>query len=132
MNTLRLVVPAIPPSAGHYMAYRVVTPRFGKPFVQAYPTAQAKAWWDTVAAINAGRKLRGASLEIQYIVFLADHRKRDIDNFAKCIFDSLTRAGAIEDDKLVDDFHGHRRYDPLNPRTVIVVKSSQEQMFEKE
>jgi Holliday junction resolvase RusA-like endonuclease len=60
-----------------------------------------------------------------------NRRKRDVDNFAKCIFDGLTRAGAIEDDKLVDDFHGHRRYDPANPRTVIVVKSSQEQMFER-
>jgi len=131
MNELRLVVPLIPPSCGHYNRYRVVTPRRGKPFVQVYPTEEAKAWWSAVAAVNAGRLIRGLALEVQYVVFLPDRRRRDTDNFAKCIFDALTKCGAIEDDSLIDDFHGHRRYDALNPRTVIIVKSPQEQFFEK-
>lgn len=128
MNELRIVIPAIPPSTGHYNAYRVAG-RPGKQFVQCYPTKEAKAWWDTVAAINAGQILRGPSLELQYVVFLPDHRRRDVDNFAKVILDSLTRCGAIEDDSLITDIHGHKRIDKANPRTVIVVKTDQEQLL---
>lgn len=131
MSELRLVVPMLPPSAGHYNRYRVVTPRHGKPFVQVYPTDEAEAWWGMVQAVAAGRQLRGPSLELQYIVFFPDRRRRDVDNAAKCILDGLTRCGAIEDDSLIMDFHGHKRYDRDKPRTVIVVKSTQEQMFEK-
>jgi|GEM_PF-1386611 len=133
MNELRLVVPMVPPSGNHYKTYQIITPRGGgKPFVQWYLTPAAKAWYQMVAAVNAGRKLRGPSLEVHFIVYLPTRRKTDADNFSKCIFDSLTDSGAIEDDKLVDDFHGHRRYDPTNPRTVIIVKTAQDQMFVKE
>jgi Holliday junction resolvase RusA-like endonuclease len=117
----------IPPSNNHYKSYRVVIPKNGgRPFVQWFETEEAKAWLGAVAMIAAGRKIRGASLEVQYIVFMPDRRRSDVDNFAKCIFDALTKCGAIEDDRFVDDFHGHRRLDPTNPRTVIVVKSDQE------
>lgn len=84
-----------------------------------------------VAAVNAGRQLRGPSLELQYVVFFPDRRRRDVDNAAKQILDGLTRCGAIEDDSLITDLHGHKRLDPQNPRTVIVVKCGQQQMFEK-
>jgi len=129
MNELRLVVQGLPPSAGHYNAYRVSGGRAGKAFVQCYPTDEAKSWWALVAAVNAGRKIRGTCLELHYIVFFPDHRRRDVDNAAKQILDSLTRCGAIEDDSLVFDLHGHKRIDKLNPRTVIVVKSNQEALL---
>lgn len=131
MNELRLVIPALPPSGNHYKTYRIVTPRNRKPFAEWYPTEEAKAWWSCVAMVNGGRQLRGPSLELQYIVFFPDRRRRDVDNAAKCLCDALTRCGAIEDDSLITDFHGHKRLDPLNPRTVIVVKCAQAQMFEK-
>lgn len=128
MSELRLEIPALPPSGGHYNAYRVAG-KPGKQFVQCYPTSEAKAWWETVAVINAGKQLRGPSLELQYIVFLPDRRRRDVDNFAKVILDSLTRCGAIEDDSLITDIHGHKRIDAANPRTVIVVKTDQESLL---
>lgn len=129
MNELRLVIRMVPPSGNHYKTYRIVTPRGGKAFVQWYHTDEAVAWFGMVQAVAAGRVISGPSLEVAYVVFLPDRRKRDTDNFAKTIFDGLTKAGVIEDDSLVDDFHGHRRYDPQDPRTVIVIKSPQEQMF---
>jgi Holliday junction resolvase RusA-like endonuclease len=82
-----------------------------------------------VAAINAGRQLRGPSLELQYIVYFKDRRRRDVDNAAKQICDSLTRCGAIEDDSLITDIHGHKRIDPANPRTVIIVRTPQEKLL---
>ena len=130
MSELRLVIPMLPPSAGHYNHYRTVLPkRGGKPFVQVYPTDEAKAWWGCVAMVNAGRMIRGPVLELQFIVFLPDHRRRDTDNFLKCLCDALTKCGAIEDDSLITDLHGHKRIDPLNPRTVVVIKTPQEQLL---
>jgi Holliday junction resolvase RusA-like endonuclease len=131
MSEIRLVVPMIPPSGNHYKDFQIITPLGKKPFVQWYHTAEAKAWWGMVEMVAGGRKLRGPSIEISYIVFLPQ-RRADVDNYSKCIFDALTEAGVIKDDRYVDDFHGHRRIDPLNPRTVIVIKSAQEQMFERE
>lgn len=129
MSELRLVVPMIPPSGNHYKSYRVVMPKHGgKPFVQWYLTPEAEAFYGCVQIVAAGRRIRGESLEVSYIVFLPTRRKSDTDNYSKCIWDSLTHAGVIEDDKLIDDGHQHRRYDPNNPRTVIVVKSDQEQL----
>lgn len=128
MSELRLEIPAIPPSAGHYNRYRVAG-KAPKQFVQVYPTDEARAWWEAVAVVNAGKQLRGPSLELQYIVFLPDRRRRDTDNFAKCLCDALTKCGAIEDDSLITDIHGHKRYDPANPRTVIVVRTDQESLL---
>lgn len=132
MNELKLIIPAIPPSANHYNGMRPVVPRHGKPFIQVYPTEEAKAWWDMVAAINQGRQIRGPALELRYIVFLPNRRRRDTDNFSKCLCDALTRCGAIEDDSLITDTHSHKRIDPANPRTVIIVRTQQEQMLTEE
>jgi Holliday junction resolvase RusA-like endonuclease len=126
-SELRLEIPMIPPSVGTYSRHRIVHGG-GKSFVQIYPTEEAKAWWDAVAAINAGRMIRGPSLELQFIVFLPDHRRRDVDNFCKCLQDALVKCGAIEDDSFITDLHGHKRIDALNPRTVIILRSNQAQL----
>lgn len=130
MSQLRLEIPLLPPSGNHYKTFRIVTPKSGaKPFAQWYLTAEAESWMAAVAMHAAGRQIRGASLELQYIVFFADRRRRDTANFEKCIADALTHCGAIEDDSLITDTHGHKRFDPMNPRTVIVVKTDQEQLL---
>ena len=128
MPELKIEIPGVPPSAGHYNAYRCVIPRHGKPFVQCYPTAEAQAWWGIVAAKAAGRQIRGLSYVVSYVVYLPTARKQDVDNFAKCTLDSLTRAGVIHDDSAVVDLHGYKRIDRVNPRTVIVIKTDQESL----
>lgn len=130
MSELRLVIPMLPPSGNHYKTYRVVVPKHGgKPFVQWYLTEEAEAWMAAVAVIAAGQQIRGPALELQYIVFFPDHRRRDTANFEKCIGDSLTKCGAIEDDSFITDTHGHKRIDAANPRTIIVVKTDQESLL---
>jgi Holliday junction resolvase RusA-like endonuclease len=132
MPELRLEIAGVPPSVGHYNAYRVVQSRGGKAFVQCYHTAKAKDWFATVATVAAGRKLRGSTYTISYAVFTGSAVCSDVDNYAKCIIDSLAEdhgAGVIDNDKKVVDLHGYRRIDRNNPRTVIVVRTDQEQMF---
>ena len=129
MAELRLVVPMLPPSGNLYKTYKIVFPRNGsKAFVHWYHTPEAEAWWECVAMVNAGRHISGNSLEVSYVVFAVE-RRIDTDNFAKTVLDALTKCHAIEDDRYVDDVHGHRRIDKLNPRTVIVVKTDQESLL---
>ena len=135
MPEIRLEIPLIPPSAGHYNAYRCVVPRHGKPFVQVYPTAEAKAWWGAVAAVAGGRTLAADAYIVSYVVYLPNARRQDVDNFAKCSLDGLTRAGVISDDSAVIDLHGYKRIDRENPRTVIIVRGveaeEQDWLFEE-
>lgn len=126
---LRIVVPGNPPSGNTYKTYRIVPAGNGRSFVQWYHTPKAKEWWDLVAAAAAGRSIKAQSYQIHFIVYRETLRNVDVDNYTKCIFDALTKAGVITDDRDVDDFHGHRRLDRDNPRTVILVRSDQEQMF---
>jgi Holliday junction resolvase RusA-like endonuclease len=129
MSELRLDIPGIPPSVGHYNAYRVVSPFNGKPFVQCYPTKEAKAWCATVAAVAAGRSLRASSYVVSFAVYLANARRQDVDNFSKCLLDSLTQAGVITDDSAIADLHCYKRIDRANPRTVIVIRGVDEPLF---
>ena len=76
-----------------------------------------------------GQQLRGGSYVVSYVVYAADLRRQDVDNWAKCILDGLTRAQVIDDDSGVTEIHGYKRLDRANPRTVIVVRSDQEELF---
>ena len=134
MPELFLKIPVIPPTGNHYNRVRIVTPRRGAAFVQWYHTAQAKAWWDTVAAYAAGRKVPGKSLRMTYVIYLPNRRSMgDVANYDKCISDALQECGAIENDRYIDEQHQFRRIDPiLAPLTVIKVQSLEAQLFEEE
>lgn len=38
-----------------------------------------------------------------------DARKRDLDNQFKCLFDSIVRAGCIDDDSCITELHAYKR-----------------------
>lgn len=128
MAELRLEIRGVPPSVGHYNAYRVAG-RPGKQFVQCYPTKAAKDWKKQVSAVAGGRKLRADAYTVSYLVYLGNARRQDVDNFAKVLLDSLTAAGVIHDDCAVAELHAYKRIDRENPRTIIVIRTEQEQMF---
>ena len=41
-------------------------------------------------------------LEVLIELFPPDNRRRDIDNYTKCVLDSLTKSGVWEDDSQID------------------------------
>lgn len=132
MNELRIEIPFLPPSAGHYLASRVIVRRNAKPIVQTYHTAAAKAWFRDVAVFAGGRRIRSERYSLSFVVFVPDARVRDVDNFFKCILDALADAhgcGAIDNDKKVTEVHGYKRIDRLNPRTVIVIRTEQGELL---
>ena len=117
MNHLDLVFPGNPPTGNHYK----------KPTVRAghlhwYLTTEAKAWYATVSGIVAGRHLDGERFSLAYSVYTATKRRTDLDNYLKCLQDSLVQAGAIEDDHLIVHLVGSKDYDKDSPRTEVVLR----------
>jgi crossover junction endodeoxyribonuclease RusA len=47
-------------------------------------------------------KADAGRLELSVMLYPPDRRRRDIDNVCKALLDSLTFAGLIEDDSLID------------------------------
>ncbi len=123
-SEIKLTIDGIPPSVGHYNAYRVAGAP-GRQFVQCYPTKAAKDWKARVAAVANGRQVRSDEYTVSYLIYMPTARKQDLDNFAKCILDSLTAAGVIHDDSAVSEIHAYKRLDRSNPHTVIIVRAKQ-------
>ncbi len=129
MPELRFEIPGVPPSGNHYKHFRVMPTPNGKHIPSWYHTKEAKQWFATVDAIAAGRKLRGETYTVSYVVFTGSLVCTDVDNYAKCILDSLGQAGVIDNDKKVVDLHGYRRVDRNNPRTIVIIRTAQETLL---
>ena len=120
-SVLRLELPW-PPSANHYMGYRVA----GKPpkqFVLAYPTAAAKEFHRNVQAIvMRDRAARGWScpLKMSFWTYPPDRRKRDTSNLFKMLEDALERAGVFQDDYQIAEHHAWRTTHVVKDGMVIV------------
>lgn len=59
-------------------------------------------------AESGQRKISGA-VEVWLDFYPPDRRKRDLDNQFKCLFDSLVRAGCIDDDSQIQVIHAFKR-----------------------
>jgi Holliday junction resolvase RusA-like endonuclease len=116
MNELRLTIPGNPPTGNHYKK-----PNTRGGYLHWYLTAEAKAWYATVAALAAGRKVSGSRLMLDYRVYVPTRRRGDLDNYLKCLQDSLVLAGVIEDDNLIVELRGIKVYDKGNARTEIAL-----------
>ena len=128
MVELRLVIPAIPPSGNNYTrsAARCINGRWQ---VVHYHTPRAKAWWATVAAVAAGRRIVADWYTVSWVVYFPNARLTDPDNLEKTLFDGIKKASVITDDRHIRDHHGYTRVDRLNPRTEIIVRSEQGRLF---
>ena len=60
----------------------------------------------TAVSIDVGEQLPGLLIDyriaVEVLLFMPDRRKRDLDNYLKSLFDSITRSGLWVDDSLID------------------------------
>jgi len=104
-----------PPSGNHYVKHT----RTGR----HYMTAEAVSWLQVVSMYVYGREVIGKAHEVTYTVYQGAKKKGDVDNYAKCILDSLVKAGALKSDASVVSLHAHKLRDRENPRTEIHIRS---------
>ncbi len=95
---LKLILP-FPPSVNTY--WRIHNNRILTSVVaREYRTKCDWAVMQQRGAVNLSGRL-----SVAVILHPPDRRKRDIDNYVKSLFDSLTRSGVWVDDELVDELH---------------------------
>ena len=66
-----------------------------------YRTTQATRFYETVALLAGGRKVCGKKHMMRIEIYLAPKQKGDLDNFLKCAFDAIVKAGILKSDASV-------------------------------
>lgn len=85
-----------PPSLNSY--YRTVK---GRILISAEGRAYRKTVADYVMESRTAAAMAGR-MAVEITVYPPDRRRRDLDNVAKCLLDSLTKAGVWRDDEQID------------------------------
>lgn len=105
-----------PPSLNRY--YRTVQGRI-------LISAEGRSYQHTVAGYvmeaRTGAAMRGR-LAVSIDVFPPDRRRRDLDNTAKCLLDSLTKAGVWADDEQIDALTLRRQPVAVGGRVLVEVR----------
>ncbi|MDE7372099.1 MAG: RusA family crossover junction endodeoxyribonuclease [Desulfovibrio sp.] len=104
---LTIVLP-FPPSVNHYWPNRIAKNKAGKMYVQTYISAAGKAFKRKVAQalqvqLGAHREPILGHCRLYVALHAPDRRRRDVDNYAKALLDSLTDAGVWADDSQIRD-----------------------------
>lgn len=125
MNEISLTIQMEPPSGNHYKSFRVI----GK-HASWYLTKEAKAWHEAVhkvVSVSDFSEVCSVRLSdkhaVEYTVYQGSGSRGDVDNYAKCILDSLVKAGVLKSDASVVSLHAHKVRDRNNPRTEIHIRS---------
>jgi len=104
-----------PPSVNHYWRHvgpRVLISRHGREFQEK------------VRLILAALRLRplAGPLNVSVNVYPPDHRRRDLDNIQKALFDALQRGGLYEDDSQIVKLVLEKLEPVPNGKTVVSVE----------
>ena len=65
--------------------------------------------------VESGQRKIGGQVSVTLEFYPPDRRKRDLDNQFKCLFDSITNAGCIDDDSCIRELHAFKR-EPIDNR----------------
>ncbi len=126
---MEIVIPKIPPSVNHYNNYRS---RNGKIFVAN--TKETKDFKDDIQKIwfdKYGQKPTKEKLEVWIIITFPDNRKRDLDNYSKVLFDSLT-GYAWEDDSQIWKLHLEKKIKKNIKQVLLKIKPISEQCMKED
>lgn len=104
---LTIILP-FPPSVNHYWPNRIAKNKAGKMYVQTYISAAGKAFKRKVARalqaqLGGEREPILGHCRLYVALHAPDSRRRDVDNYAKALLDSLTDAGVWADDSQIRD-----------------------------
>jgi Holliday junction resolvase RusA-like endonuclease len=124
-DTLQFEVPLEPISVNHYWKSRIVSPKQGSMFISTYITKEALAYTDALAACAAGRRVVAKEYEVTIIVYQGPNSRGDVDNYSKCVLDSLVKCGAITSDAKVVSLTLMKQRDRDRPRTFIRIRPFQ-------
>lgn len=88
-------------------AYRRYVPGCNHPII----CAAGKKFHELVKFrfMESGQRKISGPVSVVLEFYPPDRRKRDLDNQFKCLFDSIVKAGCIEDDSFIQELHAYKR-----------------------
>jgi len=102
----------LPPTTNH---------TYGQTGHRRFMYKEAKDWMETaILVLKIHRGDNPTEVTVTYYL----KRDRDVEGSHKLMFDSMTKAGVIVDDKYILDVHLHKRINKENPRMVVEWESS--------
>lgn len=81
------------------------------------------ALWQHKAKHGAIETFGSSRLRMEITLYPKDNRRRDVDNFAKAVLDSLQKAGVYIDDSQIDDLHIMRGAPHEHPNVEVYIRS---------
>ena len=111
---ITITIPAFPPSLNELHGGMVRSQQF-------YLTKKHKEFRKIVAEAVGDRKFGDDEASVSIILCPRDRRRRDIDNYIKAVFDSLTACGFWADDSQVKSLKV-KWGDVGDPQTIVEVK----------
>lgn len=129
MKELKLTSP-IPPSVNHYLAYRTIRRKNGKPLAMSYKTAEAKEYQSAfIQYVEEECDKQGWTdapdpLQHFYVdtVFYFPQTDLDANNYFKVMLDAITETGRVwADDNVVCERVQAIYYNNADPKIEIVI-----------
>lgn len=100
MANLTITLP-FPPSVNHYWRHVVMGKRVTT-LISAPGRKYSAAVQGEVLLQKADRRIN-SHVAMTVLLHAPDRRRRDVDNYAKSLLDSLVKSGVLEDDSVVRD-----------------------------
>lgn len=108
-GVIELSIPMLAPSQNHYVKHACIRGQ-----LRSYKTAQAEAFYATVAAYAKGRTIspetdkerKKVAYRVTVRAILGPKDRRDADNSLKCCLDALKDCGVIHSDARVQEVIG--------------------------
>lgn len=104
---IRMTLPW-PPSVNRYWRHPTRGALAGRHLISEEGRRYRVSVIEVVRSTQTCERMQG-SLCVRIDAYPPDRRRRDLDNILKSLLDSITHAGVIEDDSLIDDLHIVRR-----------------------
>lgn len=97
----RVITLPFPPSVNHYWRHVVMGKRVTT-LISAPGRKYSAAVQGEVLLQKAARRIN-SHVAMTVLLHAPDRRRRDVDNYAKSLLDSLVKSGVLEDDSVVRD-----------------------------
>lgn len=95
-----------------------------RPFIHHYVTPEGEEYRRMVAdvALREGRPRVEGKVAVRFRIHPPDRRRVDSSNIIKVVEDTLTLAGVIEDDSLIDILHARKRAPRPNGEVYVLIR----------
>ena len=116
--TIEFNIPKVPGSVNHLYGQA----RNGRRYIRQEGREYKRLVANIIKKIEVPHQIYKGRLRTRFVISFKDHRKRDLDNCMKILWDSL-QGHLFKDDCQIDEYSVKRIYNPEKPGVDITVEN---------